>query len=85
MKLDSEEQEIVEYIETSNPKSSPNLKKRVSELKQIITHNTTKKKQINIRILEADLEKLKSRALQEGVPYQTLINSVVHKYVNGIL
>lgn len=85
MKLDRYEKEVVDYIETTNPKSISDLKNRSEKLKEIVTHSTTKKKQINIRLLESDLEKLKAKALEEGVPYQTLINSVVHKYANGLL
>lgn len=85
MKLDRYEKEVVDYIETSNPESISNLKDRTEKLKEIVTHSTTKKKQINIRLLESDLEKLKAKALEDGVPYQTLINSVLHKYVNKLL
>jgi len=85
MKLEKDEQEIVDYIEQNDPKSIPNLQERVAELKNVVHQSTTKKKQINIRVLESDLEKLKSKALEEGIPYQTLLNSIVHKYVNGTL
>ena len=85
MKLEKEEQKIIDYIENSHPKSINNITERKAQLKDIVLQSTTKRKQINIRLLESDLEKLKSKALEEGVPYQTLINSVVHKYVNGML
>jgi len=42
-----------------------------------------KTKQINIRINEYDLEKLRERSLQEGIPYQTIILSVLHKYITN--
>ena len=38
-----------------------------------------------LKVLESDLEKLKARALEEGMPYQTLLNSVLHKYITGQL
>lgn len=44
-----------------------------------------KNKNINIRLQEATLNKLKAKAAEEGLPYQTLIGSVLHKYVNGTL
>ncbi len=44
-----------------------------------------KSKRINIRLSEADLESLQRKALEEGLPYQTLISSVLHKYVRGKL
>ncbi len=46
--------------------------------------NTFKKdKRINIRISEKDLLSLKAKSLEEGIPYQTLISSILHKYLNG--
>ena len=46
---------------------------------------TRKTKNINIRINQLDLENLKRSAEQEGIPYQTLISSVLHKYLSGRL
>ena len=50
-----------------------------------VTTKYTKRKAINIKVLESDLEKLKSKALEEGMPYQTLLNSVLHMYITGQL
>ncbi len=44
-----------------------------------------KNKRINIRISQKDLESIQRKALEEGIPYQTLIASLIHKYTNGIL
>ncbi len=44
-----------------------------------------KDRRINIRISTKDLEALQKRALEEGIPYQTLVSSVLHKYVSGRL
>ena len=53
---------------------------------QAIAKNTIKKNQkINIRIADNDLAALKRRASREGIPYQTLIRSVLHKYASGFL
>ncbi|MEA1911816.1 MAG: hypothetical protein U9N32_09120 [Spirochaetota bacterium] len=53
---------------------------------QTIARNTMKKnRKINIRISENDLSALQRRAAREGIPYQTLIGSVLHKYVSGFL
>ena len=49
-------------------------------------HNTiAKNKSITFRVNAWDIERLKARALQEGMPYQTLLSSIVHKYVSGTL
>ncbi len=51
---------------------------------QVAAEETFKKdKRIHIRISSRDLESLQRRALEEGIPYQTLVSSVLHKYVSG--
>ena len=80
-----EELEIVDYIENENPQSVPQLQTKMEKIKSAVTTKYTKRKAINIKVLESDLEKLKSKALEEGMPYQTLLNSVLHKYITGQL
>ncbi len=84
-KYTEEELETIDYIENSNPKSIPNLKEEMELITNIVSENVQKKKQVNFRLLESDLEKLKTRALIEGIPYQTLLSSLVHKFVNGTM
>lgn len=84
-KYTKEELEILDYIENTNPKSVPNLKNRIKEIKNAVEVKVSKRKPINIRVLEDDLRKIKKQALIEGVPYQTLIGSIIHKYLNGNL
>jgi predicted DNA binding CopG/RHH family protein len=48
-----------------------------------VTHR--KDKRVNIRISAKDLESIQIKALEEGIPYQTLISSLIHKYINGKL
>ena len=81
----NEELEIVDCIENENPKSIPDAKSKMQQIKSAVTDKYTKRKAINVKVLESDLEKLKSRALEEGMPYQTLLNSVLHKYITGQL
>jgi len=80
-----EELAIVEYIENRNPKSVSDLNTKMQKIKSAVTDKYTKRKAINVKVLESDLEKLKARALEEGMPYQTLLNSVLHKYITGQL
>lgn len=80
----SEELELVEYMET-NPKSVPNVEDEIFKITNIVKDNVQKRKQVNFRLNESDLEKLKSKALIDGIPYQTLLNSIVHKFLNGTL
>ncbi len=81
IKLDESEDEILEAFESGK------LKANNSDVDyQSIARNTMKKnKKINIRISENDLSALQRRAVREGIPYQTLIGSVLHKYVSGFL
>ena len=84
-KLDQEEQEIVEAFESGKLKR---VKRSTDELKlhQVAAEATFKKDaRINIRLSSRDLRALQARALQEGLPYQTLVSSVLHKYVDGQL
>ncbi len=76
-----EELEIVEYIENTNPQSVPDKDQKIQVLKNAVSQKYNKRKAINIKVLESDLERIKAIALQEGMPYQTLINSVLHKFV----
>ncbi len=80
----SEELELLEYMET-NPKSVPNVEDEIFRITNIVKEHVQKRKQVNFRLNESDLEKLKSKALIDGIPYQTLLNSIVHKFLNGTL
>jgi predicted DNA binding CopG/RHH family protein len=82
---DAEELEILEYIENGNPQSVPDLAEVMQRMRLSVAQKITKRKPVNLRILESDLAKLKSQALQQGIPYQTLIGSILHRYVNGDL
>ena len=62
-----------------------NLKKKKSDYSKYPKNTFLKNKRINIRISEKDLTNLKAKSLEEGVPYQTLISSVLHKYISGKL
>jgi len=81
MALDNYENEILEAFEKGNLKHS---KSRTDY--RVIARNTMKKnKKINIRISDNDLTALQRRAAREGIPYQTLIGSVLHKFASGFL
>ena len=79
--LDDYEYEILEAYENGYLKPSES-----GTDYQAIARNTMKKnRKINIRISENDLSALQRRAAREGLPYQTLIGSVLHKFANGLL
>ena len=82
--LDHEEQEILEAFEAGTLRSVATSAER-SRLEASARLTQTKDQCINIRLTSEDLVALRTRALQEGIPYQTLISSVLHKYVSGRL
>jgi len=85
IKLDKYEQEIIDAYEKEEFNSIPNAKKEMSKYREYAKHTLQKNKRINIRISERDLLLLQREAVAEGLPYQTLISSVLHKFVNGTL
>jgi predicted DNA binding CopG/RHH family protein len=82
--LNQEEKELLEsyendeWVSTSTPSN-------IAKYKAAAKNTFKKDKRVNIRMSELDLELLQERALIEGLPYQTLMSSVLHKYVTGRL
>lgn len=83
MKLDKEEQEILDAFDRGELKRVPNASREIERLRKIAANTFKKNARINIRISSKDLRSLQKRALAEGIPYQTLISSVLHKYAEG--
>ena len=83
-KLDKEEKDLLESFERDEWESVPDLEKRRLELQGYAAETLRKDKRVNIRITGRDLRQLQRIALREGLPYQTLISSILHKYVNGV-
>lgn len=81
--LDKEEKELLNSVERGEWKSVPNLKKEMEFAKKAAANSLRKDARINIRISQVDLEHLKRKAAYEGLPYQTLIASILHKYAAG--
>jgi predicted DNA binding CopG/RHH family protein len=79
--LDEYEKEILEAYENGKLKPS----KSQADYQTIARNTMKKNRNINIRISENDLSALQRRAAREGIPYQTLIGSVLHKYASGFL
>ena len=81
-KLSVEERELLEAYESGEFISDLSDERR-QYLAETTEDSFKKEKRINIRISKRDLEALQRRALEEGLPYQTLVSSVLHKYVSG--
>ena len=83
--IDQEEKDLMESIERNEWKTVKNIDQ---EKEKAITaaRNTLKKdKRINLRLTQKDYQEIQIKAIEEGIPYQTLISSLVHKYLNGSL
>jgi len=84
--LNQEEQAELEVIETAldrvQLKGTADLNKEKARLQQIARNTLNKTRNINIRLTEKDLYRLKTKAIEEGIPYQTLAASILHKTVS---
>lgn len=85
MKLSKQEKEIVESVERGDWRSVRGVKKQMKRYRDYARATVRKDKRVNIRMSEKDLIHLQKKAMEEGLPYQTLISSVLHRYVNGRL
>jgi len=79
--LDQEEREELEAIENSEYVEVKKMKKEIEKAKLAAKANLNKTRNINIRLSEQDLYRIKAKAVEEGLPYQTLVSSIVHKAV----
>ena len=85
LKLDTEEVQILRDFERGEFESIKNFRAEKHELEETARTTLKKDKRINIRISSRDLERLQKKASKEGMPYQTLIASTLHKLVTGKL
>ena len=85
LKLDEEEVKILQDFERGELTSINNFKEAKRQLEEAAHEFLQKDKRINIRISSRDLNSLQKRAAKEGMPYQTLISSTLHKFVTGKL
>ncbi len=83
--LDEEEKKWMDEVENGNLKSVSNLEMEKSEIIESTKHSFSKGSRVNVRVTDFDLNKLKVKAIEEGMPYQTLIGSILHQYVTGKL
>jgi predicted DNA binding CopG/RHH family protein len=84
-KLSQEEKEILEAFEAGKLKRTKGSRKLLERHQEYAEATFRKDARINIRLSSKDLRGLQKRALEEGIPYQTLIASILHKYVEGRL
>jgi predicted DNA binding CopG/RHH family protein len=85
MKIDADEKALLESVERGEWKSSSDGKRERTRYTSYAHATFRKDRRLNIRLSSKDLEAIQKRALAEGLPYQTLISSLLHKYAAGRL
>ncbi len=84
-KLDAEERDILDRFERGELRSVPGGEHEMEAARQAARNTFNKTKRVNLRVTERDFMLAHSRAREEGIPYQTLLSSVIHKYLSGRL
>ncbi|MEJ2478358.1 MAG: antitoxin [Desulfobacterales bacterium] len=83
--IDEQERDLMESIEKDEWRSVKNVDKEKEEAKAAARNTLKKEKRINLRLTQKDYHQIQVKAIEEGIPYQTLISSIIHKYLNGAL
>lgn len=83
MNLNKEEKEILNAYEKDISSSVPNVKKEIKKYREYAKVALQKNKRINIRVSERDLIHIQRKAVEEGLPYQTFVSSILHKFITG--
>ncbi len=84
-KLSEEERDILNRFERGELRSAPDAERQMEIARQAARNTFNKTRRVNLRVTERDFLLAHSRAREEGMPYQTLLSSVIHKYLSGRL
>ena len=82
-KLDKEEQDILDSFERGEWRPVANRSREIARHVRYARNTLAKDRRVNIRISSKDLEEIQVLAVEDGMPYQTLMASVLHRYVSG--
>jgi len=85
MKLNKEEKEILEAYDKGKMKLSIPSKKEKASIKSMAERTFRKDRRVTIRLYDHDLKGIQKKAMEKGMPYQTLISGMIHQYVEGDL
>ncbi len=85
MKIDREEKEILEAYERGELTLSTPSKKEIAKVKAMARTTFRKNRRVTIRLYDHDLKGIQKKAMEKGIPYQTLISGMIHQYVEGDL
>ena len=84
-KMSAEERDILDRFQRDELRSAPGAEQEIEAARQAARNTFKKTKRVNLRVTERDFNLAHSRAREEGIPYQTLLSSVIHKYLSGRL
>ena len=85
MKFDNEEKHILDAYEKGLLKTKAPSKKEIEAVKKAATSTFTKNRRITIRLYDHDFKGIQKKAMEMGIPYQTLISGIIHQYIEGDL
>jgi len=85
MKLSKEEREILNAYEKGLIKATTPSKKKIKEVKSIAENTFRKDRRITLRLYDHDYKGIQKKAMEMGIPYQTLISGMIHRYIEGEL
>jgi len=83
MKFDKEERDILDALEKGKMKLATPSKKEIESIKAAANNTLKKDKRITIRLYDHDFMGIQKKAMEMGIPYQTLISGIIHRYIEG--
>ena len=85
MKLDKEEKDILNAYDKGSMKLSTPSKREKEKIKSTAANTFRKDRRVTIRLYDHDLKGIQKKAMEKGIPYQTLISAMIHQYIEGDL
>ena len=83
--ISEEERDIIDRFERDELRSATDAEREIEAARLMARNTFNKSRRVNLRVTERDFNLAHSRAREEGIPYQTLLSSVIHKYLSGRL
>ena len=83
--LNAEEREILEHFERGELTAASEAQREMETAQHAARNTFNKTRRVNLRVTERDFNLAHARAREEGIPYQTLLSSIIHKYLSGRL
>ena len=83
--LSAEERDVLDRFERNELRSAPGAEREAELARQAARNTFNKTRRVNLRVTERDFNLAHAKAREEGIPYQTLLSSVIHKYLSGRL